>query len=194
MKFNWKILVAVVVIVGAIFFAISSSQSQSYSGKDMTFAIGGGPVTITNPSDVAIPVQLIGTGTRSFSIVNTTMEGVIGSSTRDGNGSSATQTFEFDLPPGESEFSIARGKDVTFVATTDEILKATVLPAAAQDSQTLNIVVGIIILVMLYYISNTMNHSWIKRLRPTDTPDVAESVAPVKSQGTDLKSYGDNRS
>jgi hypothetical protein len=71
MKINWKVLFALVLVVGAVYWAFSSTQVNSYSGTNLTFAVGGGPVTMTNPSDEAISVQLIGTGSRSFSVSST---------------------------------------------------------------------------------------------------------------------------
>lgn len=195
MKFNWKIIVAVIVIGFAIFWGLSSSSTQSHNGTNLEFAIGGGSVTITNPSNDTLAVQLVGSGTRSFSVIDSSIE-TTGSSTRDGNGSSATQTYELEIPSGESQFSIARGKDVNFIATNTDAIQAIVQPLSAGESQTTLIAVTIIILASLFFISRTLEHLWLKQLMKKGQADPVETVAETKSssQGNNLKSFGDNRS
>ena len=56
MKFNWRVLIAFVVLVGAIFWGVDSVRTRSYSGTDLSFGIGSGPVSVTNSSDAAVPV------------------------------------------------------------------------------------------------------------------------------------------
>ena len=51
MKFNWKILVALVVMVGVIFWGVDSLRTRYYNGTDLSFGVGSGPITVTNPSD-----------------------------------------------------------------------------------------------------------------------------------------------
>jgi preprotein translocase subunit SecE len=194
MKFNWKILVALVVVVGISFWGVDSIRARSYSGKDVDFSIGSGAVTVTNPTDSTIPVQLTGTGSRSFSLFESTMD-VTGSSTRDGSGSRSTQLFEFELPVGVSTFSVARGKDVRFIASADQSIDATVQPLSQQDTQTTGIIVVIIIAGALFFISRSTDHALIKRLRngnvqPTTKPAVAVASG---GQGENLRSFGDNR-
>ena len=194
MKFNWKVALALILIVGAVVFGITSTSASSYSGKNLTFAVGTGSVSITNSSDVAIPVQLVGTGSRAFT-VSSTMDEVSGSSDREGSGSSATQTFAFDLPSGDHEFSIARGNDVNFIAETDTNLKVTAQAMSESESSTMTTAIGIFIVLALYFISHTTGHQWIAMLRKSDKSDA--STPPVElelGQGVNLKSYGDNRS
>jgi hypothetical protein len=193
MKFNWKVAIASVLILVSIVFAITSTSASSYTGKNLTFAVGTGSVSIINSSDVAIPVQLLGTGSRSFTI-KSTIDDVSGSSTRDGSGSSATQIFDFDLPAGVNEFTITRGSNVNFVAETDTKLEATVQAMTANQSNTTMIAVIVFILIALYFISNTTNHQWIALLRNSNK---ATETSPAQKselgQGVNLKSYGDNR-
>lgn len=194
MKINRKVLIVLVVMVGAIFWGIDSLNTRSYSGKDLNFGVGSGPVTITNPSDAPVSVQLAGTGSRSFSIVNTSID-VTGSSKRDGS----NQLFEFELPSGVSNFTIARGKSVSFTANTDTVLKAIVQPLNAENSQTTLIVVVVVILGGLFYISRTTDHRWIKTLlnrnndSTKDPQSIAKSMPTAGGQGTNLRSFGDNR-
>lgn len=193
MKINWKILVAMVVIAGILLWGVNSLASQSYSGKTLNFSVGSGSVTITNPSDESVAVQLTGTGSRSFSVVETTLD-ITGSSKRDGK----TQSLEFELPSGISEFSVARGKGVNFISSSDTSLKATVQPLSAGDVQSTLIVVIVVILGALFFISRTTDHLLIKTLRSrisgsTDDTQPEEKIMSG-GQGANLRAFGDNRS
>ncbi len=193
MKINWRGLIALAVIAVALFWAVDSVRSRSYSGTNLNFAIGSGPVTVTNPSDEAIPVQLVGTGTRSFS-VTTTLEGVSDASTREGTGRNTTQLLAFALPPGASEFTVARGANVNFVADTDTNLAATVQPQSESMARTTVIVAAVVILGALFYISRMNRHRWIGPMRRREAAQSLAESAPVgHGQGRAIRSYGDNR-
>jgi hypothetical protein len=195
MKFNWKVLIALIVIVGAGYWVAISAIPHSYSGSDLNFEVGSGTVTVTNPSTESIPAQLVAKS-RSFR-VSSAVEGLSGSSTRQGNGTSATYLIEFELPPGVSEFTITRGQDVRFVANTETRLEATVQPVSESASRTTLIVAVVVVLAALFYISRITNHRWIGILRrqkapvPDLKPAVADSIAG--GQGRPTRSYGDNR-
>ena len=197
MKINWKILFVLVLVVGVVYWAISSTQVNAYSGTNLTFAVGGGPVTMTNPSDEAVAVQLIGTGNRSFSVTSTIDE-VSGASIREGTGSDRTNVFAFDLPPGISTFTVSRGQNVNFGTTTETRLAAVVESMKGDEVRTIMIVAAVIVLGALFYISHTTGHQWISLLRrqKTETP-VPEAEPVVKpatgGQGHSTRSYGDNR-
>jgi hypothetical protein len=197
MKINWKVLTAVVVIVGATFWAVESVRSLSYSGTHLNFGVGSGTVTLTNPSNEPVPVQLVGTGTRSFSVSSSIAE-VTGSSTREGSGRNTMQLFEFALPPGVSEFTIARGTHVSIVANTETNLEATVQPVSASESRTIIIMAAVVALGALFYISRTTGHRWIGPLRRKADAKlaaklVADKAAAEHGQGQSFRAYGDNR-
>lgn len=164
MKFNWRVIVAFVVLAGVIFWGANSILTRSYNGTDLNFGVGSGPVTVTNPSDQSLPVQLVSSRPGTFRVLST-IEGMSGSSTRQGSGRNATQFFEFDLPSGVSGFSVARGAEITFVANADTPLEATVQPLNAENSQTTLIATVVVILGALFYISRTTGHNWISRFR-----------------------------
>lgn len=196
MKFNWKILVALVVLVSGFLWGVQSLRTRSYSGTDVTFSIGSGPVTVTNLSAQSVPVQLAGTGSRSFSITNSSND-LSGTSVREGNGGNSTQLLDFDLPVGVSEFSIARGRDVMFIATADEPLEASVQPLSAAESQATLIAVVVIMSGAISYIAYTNRKFWINRLRHPDFHDQdTQPMVAMKTtkQTPDIQSYGDNRS
>jgi hypothetical protein len=192
MKINWRVPIALLLIVGVSYWAGYSVFPRSYSGPALDFKVGSGTVTVTNPSNESVPAQL---ATKSGSFrVSSAIEGLSGSSTRQGNGSSANNLFEFELPPGASEFTISRGRNVSFVANTETKLEATVQPVSGSTARTTLIVTAVVILATLFYISNTTHHRWIGLLRrqKTPVPDLKSTVAG--GQGRAARSYGDNRS
>jgi hypothetical protein len=194
MKINWKVLFALVLIVGVIYWAINLTQVNSYAGSNLTFAVGGGPVTMTNPSDESISVQLIGSGSRSFS-VSSTIDEVSGASTREGTGSGRINMFAFELPPGISTFTVARGQDVNFEAVTETKLEAIVESMSSDSAHTTAIVAVVIVLGALFYISHTTGHQWTNLLRRQETlvPEAKPEIKPASGQGRSIRSYGDNR-
>ena len=197
MKINWKSLIALAVIAVALFWAVDSVRSRSYSGSNLNFGIGTGSVMVTNPSDAPIPVRLVGTGTRAFA-VSSTIEGVEGSSTRQGTGRNITQLFEFALPPGSSEITVVRGTNVNFVTGADTSLEATVQPQNTTEARTILIIAAVVIGGALFYFSHINGHRWIGPLRRQAAAQqaaklVSESAAAGHGQGRTIRSYGDNR-
>jgi hypothetical protein len=182
MKFNWKILIAIVVLLGVIFWGFDSVRTRSYSGTDLNFQVGTGPVTVTNPSAEALPVQLVASQAGTFT-VSSTIDDQSGRSTREGNGRNATQTFEFELPSGVSEFTVVRGSGASFVASSDTSLEATVQPLDAENSQATLVAMVIVILAALFYISRATEHRWISRFRGTKAKlqDAQPQVASAAS-------------
>ncbi len=191
MKFNWKVAAGAVVVIAILVLVFSITRSTTYNGTNLSFGVSGGPVTVTNPSDEAIPVQLVGSGARNFA-VSSSIDGVAGNSTRDGSGSSATQTFLFDLPAGVSEFTVERGNGVQFVAATDTVLQAVASPMTNDQMRTTLIIAAVVVLAVLFYMSNATGHQWLNTVRgkPQFVP---VPVAADDGQGRATRSYGDNR-
>jgi preprotein translocase subunit SecE len=204
MKFTWntfKVVLAFVVIVGVIFWAVDSVRSRSYSGTDLSFDTSGGTITLTNPSGEPAAVQFASSGSRTFR-VSSSIEGVSGASTRVETGSTRTQQFEFELPSGISEFTISGGTDVSFVADTATELQATVNPMSSESRRNTLIAAVVVVFGALFYASNATGHQWIKSLRHRvlpSHPDIAKQdtePTPVVidgGQGRAARSYGDNR-
>lgn len=173
MKFNWKILVGIVVLVGAIFWGVDSVRTRSYSGNDLNFSVGSGPVTVTNSTDAPVPAQFASTGTRPFSVTSAS-DSISGSSTREGTGRTAAQLFAFDVPPGVTELTVvSRGTAVNFVADTSSRLDVVVQPLIQNDAQTTMIVAVVVALGALFFVSRATGHRWVKRFMP------AKAVVPV---------------
>ena len=52
MKLNWKtvkVLFAFVIIIGIIFWAVNTARPQFYDGTNLSFGVGSGAVSVTNP-------------------------------------------------------------------------------------------------------------------------------------------------
>jgi hypothetical protein len=177
MKINWKALIALAVLLTVIIWAVTSLRSLSYSGTKLNFAIGGGAVTVTNASDQPATVQLVGSGTRAFVVSSTTERLLTGSSTKVGTGNTATQIFDFTLPPGSSTFSVERGSNVALITGEEPRLEATVQQLTPDNARTTLIFTGILAVVILFYISNTTEHQWVRRFLPQK-----EAPAPVTAQ------------
>ena len=170
MKINWKIVVAVGVLIAAIILGISSLRPALHNGSDLNIAVGNGSVTITNPSDLSLPAKLVG---RSSFTVSSSIEDVSGRSTLQGSGNNTTQELVFMVPPGVSEFTVVRGAEVSFVAVTDTPLEVAVQPFNTTDTRIRLIVTVIAILGSLFYLSSSNDHRWISAARRKKSVDQA---------------------
>lgn len=188
MKINFKALIALGLVIVAGFWLVTSVRTSSYNGANLDFAIGTGDVTVTNPSDSAVPVQLVGTGTRPFTI-SKTIAGVEGSSTRQGTGSATTQLFEFELPPGTNTFSVVRGANLRLVS--DARLEASVDPLSESEARTTMIIAAIVILGGLFFASRATEHRWMSALRRKPAPvEVPASLSGDTKPGTAASNRG----
>lgn len=196
MKPNWqtfKAIFVLVIVVGIVFLAVDSIRSRSYSGSNLNFVVGEGAVTLTNPSNDPVPVQLVGKGNRAFTLASN-IEGGSGTSTKQGTGASTTQVFDFVLPSGSSEFTVSRGTDVNFTATTPSSLQATVNPVSSDTVRTTLIALAAIVSVALFYISHLTGHRWIRAFgREKISSPVPALIVENGGQGPAARAYGDNR-
>jgi len=193
MKTNLKAVIALLLIVGTLFWAVSSLRTRTYNGANLTFEAGGGTITVTNPSSETIPVKFSGKQSSTFT-VSSSIEGVAGRSAKPTTDSSSAQVFEFNLPPGTSEFNLLRSPGVTFVASTDVKLEASVQPMDVGTSRTTLIAAIVVVLGALYYISSQFEHRWISKLPGRGNLMKNAIPAPVDlGQGNAAKAYGDNR-
>ncbi len=194
MKVYLKVILSLVVIVAVLLWAVDSVRAGTYSGTDLNVELGKGAVTVTNPDAAPVDVQLVSAGTRSFT-VSSSIDGVSGSSTTQGEGTARTQLFEFAAPSGASEFTVTRSTNVNLVSTAP--LDVYVQPLTENDTRTTIIAAIVVTLGALYYISRTLNHRWIAMLRgkpmPEKTADPSAVSAATGQGGSTLRAYGDNR-
>jgi preprotein translocase subunit SecE len=196
MKLNgktFKVVFAFVIVIVALFWAVDSVRSRSYTGTNLKFGVGNGTVTMTNPAKEAVLVQLVDPGSRPFS-VSSTIEGVTGSSIRQKNDNNKNiQLFEFELPPGVSEFTVLRGTNVGFASDASTQLEAIVQPLSEGEVRSTVLVAMVIVLGTFFYLSRATGHRWINTLRGKETPvqEPKGSLSTLKSNP--IRAFGDNR-
>ncbi len=192
MKFNWKMLVAAVLIVIVSVWAIDSLRPRSYTGTDLSFAVGRGSVTLNNRSEAALPIQLTGVGSRIFT-VSSDDEALRGASTRQGTGRTVSQLFDLTVPVGVSVFTIVNGSNVNLVASSTTLLEATVQSLSGSESTTTLLITLVVILAAAFYIFRASGRDLGSLLRREPAPVLKPVVAPVGDNGRPMRSYGDNR-
>lgn len=171
MKFNWKVIVALLIIPVVIYWAISSTATQTLSGAEITLNMGSGPVTIHNPSETAAAAVFSTTGTRgAFTIGGSVLDAPV-ASTRTGSGRTQANIVELELPQGTSEVFVARGSGVSLTLTGEAPLEVTVKPVSDSEARTTYIAAALISIAALVFVSFTTNHAWLKRLRGKKSTD-----------------------
>jgi hypothetical protein len=177
MKINWKVVIALALIAVVSYWAVDAVRQRSYTGANLTFSVGRGPVTVTNPSDESVLVQLTSPETRAFQ-VSSAIEGAAGVSEAQGVGRDRIQFLEFTLPSGVSEFTITRGSNVYFNGETDINLEATVQPLTPSEAPTPMIAAALVVAAALFYVFRTTGHLWMSALRRQEVSDhAAEQLA-----------------
>lgn len=158
-----KVIVAVVIIIGASFWVISTIRPQYYEGTNLNFPISEGSVEVTNPSEV-LSVQLISSSSRTFR-VSSASEEISGTSTRQDSDSGAAQIFEFILPSGTSEFTVSANTGIRFASNTVTNLQAKVNPLSADATRIRILALVVLVVAMLFYISHLYDHLWVSAAR-----------------------------
>jgi|GEM_PF-1194179 len=184
MKANWKPIAVAIVMVVVVAWALSSLMPGSASGKNLTFNVVNGKITMTNPGTEAVAAHLIGTGSRTFNVVSS-VEGAAGASVRDDSGSSIKQVFDISIPAGTSDFTVSRGTNVQFSATTETRLAATIQSLSDSESRTVLIIAALVLVGGLFYISRATGHRWLATLRGRSVPAVEPVVVAEDANNTD---------
>lgn len=196
MRNTIKLIIALVIALGAVVWAVTSVRSQYYSGSSLNFAVGSGPVKVNNMGDSPVPVQLVSSGTRSFTVTST-IEGVSGNSVRQGTGAATTQLFEILAPAGVNTLTVTRGSGVNFTAQSDTSLDVMVQPLPESDTRMTLIIAAVVVIGSLFYASKTTDHRWLPMLRTrmvaNRTPIVPVAASASAGQGPEMRAYGDNR-
>lgn len=196
MKINWRIAIALVVMVAATLWVVDSVRTRYYSGDNLTFEVGRGLVTVTNPADEPAAVQLTGTGARTFTVASES-EGVAGTSVKQGTGRDTTQLFDFTIPSGVSSFTVVRGTGVNFVANTDARFTASVEPLNGGDAQTIYLVGGVVLLGAAFFIYRTIRSDKLNAKRKQDYDDrtanrITAAQTADSTRGRDGRAYSDS--
>jgi hypothetical protein len=160
-----RVIIALVVIIGVVYWAINTTRERSYSGSKFTFRVGSGSVVVNNRGQAPIPVEMRAEGRTASFRVDSAEFGLNESSKTQRSGRTTYHAVNFDLPPGQSKINVARGSNVYFVSASDQRIDAVVTPMRIDSARTLFVWAGVIILAALYYISRTLEHGWIGALR-----------------------------
>ncbi len=163
MKINFRAIIGLVLIVGVLYVAVTSVMATSASGREISVWSSSGSVALENSSDE--PVMAVMTARSTFRVNVSGDEPTELVSARAGTGRNVTQTIETELPPGPAVLTITRGSDVTFRFASEANLEATATPRNESDTQSLLLFAGVIILGLLFYVSNATQHGWLKSVR-----------------------------
>ncbi len=165
MSVKIRVIIAVLVIIGAVVWSFNTIRQRNYSGAKIAFEIGSGYVVVNNPGKEAIPIQLRTNGrSTSFTVQSTELD-LRENSKRQGTGRNAYQLVSLELPPGQAKIDVIRGGEVQLISLSSQRIEAVVTPLEAGNVQTVLIFTGLVILGALYYISGTLEHRWIGALR-----------------------------
>jgi hypothetical protein len=165
MKIKIKVLLAIVVIVGAAYWAFTTVTTYNYSGSSIMFPIGSGHVVVTNTGDEAIPIEVRTEGRAATFRIASAELGLAESAKREGSGRDAYYTLSFELPPGQARVDVTRGSDLNMISRSDTRIEAVVAPMAPTSVRWIRIASVVAIALALYYISRVTNHAWIGWLR-----------------------------
>lgn len=195
MKINWKVLVAAALIVLVSLWAFDSLRPRFYTDTELNVPLGRGMVTLSNPSEQPLSVQLTGTGSRMFTIVSDDAT-LHGTSTRQGSGRSVTQLHTLTLPTGVSRFSIVNGSEVRLLANSLNPLEVEIQSTTGSEGTVVVLVTAVVFVSAAFYIFRATGHHLSNPLRrqPVTTPPKPNMFTPVESgQSRPMRAYGDNR-
>jgi len=165
MKTKIQIAIALLVIVGVTYWAITSIWPRHYTGSKIMFPIGSGSVAIKNLGDAPIPLELRnGQGGTLFRVASPELA-TSESPKRQGSGRTSYYSLSLELPPGQAHIAVTRGSGVQLISRADTRIEATVTPMAANSSRWVLIAASGVILWALYYISKATEHRWVGQLR-----------------------------
>jgi len=165
MKNKIKIVAAVLVMAGIAYWTFMSVWPSIYSGAGIMFPVGSGPIVVTNTGSQPIPIEMrSGERAVSFRVVSAEI-GLAETAARQGSGSSAYYTVNFELPPGQTRLDVTRGNNVNLISRSETRIEAVVTPMSAGTQRNVLIMAAAAMLIGLYYISRVTQHRWIAVLR-----------------------------
>ena len=165
MKNILVVTLALVAIIGISYWSFDILRQRTFIGENLFFEVGNGyDISLTNPSDRPVPVEMRAAGQTPFRITIPALD-LNASSSLQGSRPDLYESVAFNLPPGQVTIHVKRGSDIWFVSDSDAALHAVVTPLSVEDVQFTITFAGSIILIALYFISSTMQHRWVGMLR-----------------------------
>jgi hypothetical protein len=177
MKFNWRILIGLVVVAAVAYWGWDSTRARSYSGSELSFGVGSGTVVVNNTDDASVSAQLSARGSRGSFVIASDNPAFPTSSEREGTGGNTVNIIPLTLPSGPTEFRVTRGSNVIFTAAGDQPLEAVVHPLSESETNMTLIAAGVVILGALFYISSSTGHAWLKMLRRRGVSETQPATA-----------------
>lgn len=160
-----RLIIALAVVIGALFWGYDTVRQRHYSGAKIAFEVGTGQVAVTNPGNEAIPVEMRSAGrTSSFRIASAEL-GLREGSKRVGSGRDVYHAIALELPPGTTRVDVTRGSNVRLVSPSEQRIEAVVTPLGETGARMIIIFAGLVALAGLYYISGLYEHRWFPALR-----------------------------
>lgn len=179
------LIVPLIVIVAVLVWAFDSTRIRTYTSQNTNIGLGSGVVTLTNPADEAASVELSASGTRgAFSIIGSITDNSAVNSVREGSGRNVEHKVTLDLPPGESTLRVARGSGVTMNISAASPVAVVVNPFSEGDLQSTAVVALVVILVMLFIMSNSVQHKWIGWVRQRLTGGKTTASSPESERAS----------
>lgn len=181
MRIRLGLIIGIAIAALAIWWAVDSSRIRSYTGTEVAIGIGSGSVAIRNLSETNVPVALTSMGTRGTFTIASGDPAFAGASARQGSGRTATHTIMLDVPPGEHEFRVSRGSNVSLYYNGPATVDVIVNPQSEGEARTTIIGAIVGVLLGLYLASRSLGHPWLRRGRQDDDlsdPDYLKAGHP----------------
>lgn len=171
MKINFKVILALVVMVGIVYFAFNAVQKENLSGAELTFVTSG--VAVINATE---PVNLVAQSPRTFTLTSADTDLGTLRPTREGSGRDLRHVLDIELGEGRTQLQVTRGADVSFTLSGSETINVTL--AARDDAANRNILIGAAIasLLLLAYSGYSTRDTWMGIIRKNRKADSAPSM------------------
>jgi hypothetical protein len=170
MKINFKVVIALLLIVAIAYFAFNAVQKETVSGTELSFVTSG--VAVVNATE---PVSLLAVSPRTFTLTSTDTDLGTIRPAREGSGRDLRYIVDMELGQGRTQLQVTRGADINFTLSGSETINVTL--AARDDDGNRNILIGAAIasLLLLAYSGYSTRDTWmgmIRKNRSTTAPSM----------------------
>lgn len=181
---NVKLLIALLVIAGAAYWAYDATYTRMFDGRKLEFTVGNGStIVLTHNADDPLPVAFTSGSTFSMTA---DVSNLAGTASREGSGRRASYHFEREIPAGTTELRVARGSGITVSIDAESPVEAIITPLNPSDARNTVIFAGVVVLAALFYISRLFQHRWFALI----VRKVARNGRPLPTQSPLRKAGG----
>lgn len=180
MKKVLAIFLALAAIISVSYWAFDTLRPRRHAGENLSFEASRGYLSLTNPSDTPVAVELRSPGHSPFRVKSASLGLRLTShpSTDESRDAGIHQIIRFDLPPGQATLYVSSASSVWFVSNTPALLHATLTPLTTIEVQLTIMAAGAVILMALYVISSATQHRWLHALRERNAAQTLPASAP----------------